>query len=140
MNATSGIILRIDTELESQKILDAISQAMEYLADQIARSPAPRAEYQLVEWRDSRLRMYDVVGNARECLEVSMTEQDDDGRRESSIPIPVHYLFDPVSRDISMLRLWGKVLSVRSSQIMKRIDEQIRLLELEETNGKPVAH
>lgn len=109
------------------ELLAAVEQSNAFL-EELAGTSSPHVR---VEWRlsphDDRMAEFGLF-------------EDQDFNAGIRPTFPARNLLDPVNRKLRLLRAWDFLLQARSKRNMEHISETIAQLELEEANGRQVAH
>lgn len=107
MNATTSLQVEIADEITSRhELLDAVNQATAYLDHRIKHAEVLGLDQLSLEWQ--------YLPEDKGWLSASLFVSGSSGAERWTRPIPVNRMYDPVSRETEMLRVWRGFLSVLS--------------------------
>jgi hypothetical protein len=130
MTTTAAVRNEVEDGLKRQPGLgSAIDQAVHFLESRVRAANLHDMADVTIRW--SSLPPDPTTG--RKALSVTLSLTPDDGRLHQTRVIPTRDLFDPVNRDIWMLRIWGDLLSAVSAVNLERIRREIDELEAQES-------
>lgn len=125
MTATITPRIEIDDRIRQRpQLLAAVEQATDYLLSRTDGLDPPAT----VSWR--------LTDPGGESVEITLADTPDAGVPSARLPVRTRWLGDLPSQRMSVLEVWGKLLSNRSAVKMARINADLSRLEEEEQDGR----
>jgi hypothetical protein len=125
MSATSNITLEIDPEIQrDESLMNSIHLAVNYLEKQPGVNSGPLT----ASWKFAS-----VDGNS---LEFCVSEVEGTASSTARRIFPTKHIYDAVSREVWVLRVWADILSLRSNRVRGRVNQLLSEIDEDTPDGE----